>query len=380
MDKFIPLSVPHFCGNEKQYVVDAVISNWVSAGGPAVAEFESKIASYTGGKFAVAVQSGTAGLHLACIASGITTGDEVLVPTLTFIAAVNPIKYTGAVPVFIDCDDFLCIDIEKMRNFCENQCYFKDGKLVNKKTNRRVKAVVAVHIFGNLCDMDEIMKLASKYNLQVIEDATESLGSYFIQGAYKGRHSGTIGDVGVYSFNGNKIITTGGGGMIVTGNEKTAKHTKYLSTQAKDDEVYFIHNEIGYNYRMTNVQAALGIGQLEQIETFIETKKQNYQRYIKNGLHLLPFSKNIRPNYWFYSFLSKDRDVLIRFLQQKNIQARPLWQLNHRQKTYASCQMTDTSRAAKYYDRIVNIPCSSSLTTKEVDYVSECILAHEKNH
>ena len=272
----IPLSVPNFEGNEEKYVLDAVHQGWVSTAGSYVNEFEEKLAEYLDVSQAVVCQSGTAALHLSMIEAGVGQGDMVIVPTLTFIAAVNPVKYLMAEPVFMDCDDSLCMDPVKLERFCTEECDMKENGLIHKKTGHTVRAVVVVHVFGNLADMEKIMRVAKRFNIKVIEDATEALGSKFITGKYAGRMAGTIGDYGTFSFNGNKIITTGGGGAVVARNEQSIKHIKYLSTQAKDDELFYIHNEIGYNYRMTNVQAAIGVAQLELLPEFIERKKKNY--------------------------------------------------------------------------------------------------------
>ncbi|MHB8132239.1 MAG: LegC family aminotransferase, partial [Mobilitalea sp.] len=349
MDKLIPLSVPNFKGNELNYVADAVESEWVSTGGAYIDRFEKQFANYLNVDTAVACQSGTAGLHLALILAGVKADDEVIVPTLTFIAAVNPVKYLQAHPIFMDCDDTLCMDMDKLREFCQTKCNFINNKLINKWTGRHIKAVVVVHVFGNMADMAAVMDIAEQYNLKVIEDATEALGSYYIDGSYKHKYAGTIGDIGVYSFNGNKIITTGGGGMLVSLDTNTMKRARYLSTQAKDDAIKFIHGEVGYNYRMTNLQAALGVAQLEQLECFIEVKKENYYEYkncINNeikGLRILDFQDNIRPNYWFYSLYIEDfdtysREKIIDHLSNNNIQTRPIWGLIHEQKPYLNAQ------------------------------------------
>jgi len=250
-EKFIPLSVPNLKGNELKYVTEAVATEWVSTGGPYVTELENKIAEYVKVKGAVSCQNGTSGLHIALLLTGVTEADEVIVPTLTFIAAVNPVKYIGAEPVFMDCDDSLCIDAEKLECFCREECDFIDGKLIDRKTKRHVKALLVVHVFGNIADMERILDICGKFNIRVVEDATEAIGTCYIKGKYKGKYAGTLGDVGVYSFNGNKIITTGGGGMIVSDNEEYIARAKHLTTQAKSDELYYTHDEIGYNYRMT---------------------------------------------------------------------------------------------------------------------------------
>jgi len=378
--KFIPLSVPNLKGNELKYVVDAVEKEWVSTGGAYINEFEDSIAKYLNVESAVACQSGTAGIHLSLILSGVDAGDEVIVPTLTFIAAVNPVRYIGAEPIFMDCDDSLTMDANKLKIFCEEECEFIGGKLINKLNRKHIKAIIVVHVFGNSVNIERIMDIAQKYNLKVIEDATEALGTKFISGRYIGKYAGTIGDFGVYSFNGNKIITTGGGGMMVSNHPELLAKGKYLSTQAKDDELYYTHDEIGYNYRMTNLQAALGVAQLEQLDKFIEIKKRNYELYnngLKNtkGLIMLDFNKDIQPNYWFYSLLIKN-DIyplnvkkIIPYLKEKNIQVRPIWNLIHTQKPYRESRAYKIDRANYYLENVINIPCSSNLTEEEVNYV-----------
>lgn len=378
----IPLSVPNFEGNEEKYVLDAVSQGWVSTGGAYVDKLEKDIAEYVNTPGAVACQSGTAALHLALLECGVTEADMVIVPTLTFIAAVNPVMYMHADPVFIDSDDSLCIDSEKLRNFCEEECIFSDGHLVHKCTKKCVKALIVVHVFGNMADMEKILAVARKYHLKVIEDATEALGTYYETGIYKGHMTGTLGDFGAFSFNGNKIITTGGGGMLVTHNKKALEHMKYLSTQAKDDPHFYIHNEIGYNYRMTNVQAALGVAQMEELEEFIQRKNKNFDLYEKLLEHvgagkLLKFRSGIRSNKWFYSFVLKreecKRDIreYIEQLQKKGIQTRPIWGLIHEQKPYQNCLCYQIEKAKYYSERIINLPCSTNLTNDEIKTVVE---------
>ncbi|HBW34980.1 LegC family aminotransferase [Desulfosporosinus sp. BICA1-9] len=377
MNKFIPLSVPNLKGNELKYVSDAIEKEWVSTGGAYIARFETELADYLNVKSAVACQSGTAGLHLALILAGVEKDHEVIVPTLTFIASVNPVKYLQAYPVFMDCDDSLCMDMAKLKQFCQAECNFIDNKLINKSTGRHIKAIVVVHVFGNMADMSAAMDIAKEYNLKVIEDATEALGTYYLEGRYKGKHAGTIADIGVYSFNGNKIITTGGGGMIVSSDTGIMKRAKYLSTQAKDDAVNFIHKEVGYNYRLTNLQAALGVAQLEQLEYFISVKKENYRIYKSsindkiNGLKILDFRDDIRPNYWFFSLYILNLDKysrmkIIKSLANENIQTRPIWGLIHEQKPYLHAQAYLIEKAHDYFNRIVNLPCSSNLSVENV--------------
>lgn len=387
--KFIPLSVPNLKGKELEYVTHAVETEWVSTGGPFVNDFESKVAEYAHCRGAVSCQNGTSGIHIALEVCGVTNEDEVIVPTLTFIAAVNPVKYIGAEPVFMDCDDSLTMDVNKLKAFCEVECQFIDGKLFNRISGRQVKAVLVVHVFGNMADMEQILEIGDKYNLKIIEDATEAIGTYYIEGKYKGKHAGTLGDIGVYSFNGNKIMTTGGGGMIVSNDADLLKRAKHLTTQAKSDELYYTHDEIGYNYRMTNIQAALGLAQLEQLERFIDIKKNNYEMYkseLKSvqGLNLLDFKENIRPNYWFYAlYVDSDyalnRDQVIQYLASKKIQARPIWGLISEQKPYRDSQVYKVEKAKQYLEHVVNIPCSTNLVKEDVNYVIECLKKPERD-
>ncbi len=384
MHKFIPLSVPNLKGKELEYVTKAIETEWVSTGGEYINEFERNISKYLKAENAIACQSGTAGLHLAIKLAGVEYGDEVIVPTLTFIAAVNPVKYIGAEPIFMDCDDSLNMDLDKLEKFCKEECDLTDSGLTNKKTGKRIKALVIVHVFGNMADMERLMDIAKRYKLKVVEDATEALGTYSTDGKYKGKYAGTIGDFGVYSFNGNKIITTGGGGMLVAKDNILAEKARFLSTQAKSDGLYYLHDEIGYNYRMTNLQAALGLAQLEQLEDFITIKTNNYKFYkeqISNikGLALLEFNENTRPNHWFYSLMiDKDeyglnRDELLIKLNRKNIQTRPIWGLIHKQKPYIHNQTYKIEKADYHISKILNIPCSTNLDTEDIEYIIDTL-------
>ena len=380
--KFISLSVPNLKGNELKYVTTAVETEWVSTGGPYVNDFESKIAEYVRAKGAVSCQNGTSGIHTALLVAGVTKEDAVIVPTLTFIAAVNPVRYIGAYPVFMDCDDSLCMDPNKLKRYCEQECEFSDGSLWDKKSGKHVKALIVVHVFGNMADMESILAVAKKYNLVLIEDATEAIGTYYTEGKLKGKYAGTIGDIGIYSFNGNKIITTGGGGMIVSDNQEYLEHAKHLTTQAKSDELYYTHDEIGYNYRMTNLQAALGLAQLEQLEEFIRIKKGNYVHYAElieavEGLKLLPFREGVRSNHWFYALYCDgerfDRDRMITYLAENKIQSRPIWGLIHEQKPYEGSFAYRIEKAKEYWRHIVNIPCSTGLVVEDIDRVVNVI-------
>lgn len=384
MKRFIPLSIPNFEGNEKKYVTDAVEQGWVSTGGAYITRLEEQLAAFLGVPQTAACQSGTAGIHLALMDAGITADDMVIVPTLTFIAAVNPVKYQFAHPIFMDCDDSLCMDPVKLRQFCEGECEYREEKLIHRASGRQIKAIVVVHIFGNLADMEKIMEVARKYRLKVVEDATEALGSKYTVGKYAGKYAGTLGDYGAFSFNGNKIITTGGGGAVTANSEKAVVHIRYLSTQAKDDEHFYVHNEIGYNYRMTNVQAAIGVAQMEELPEFIRRKQRNYRLYRElfadcEFAELLEFREGTESNQWFYSLkinrekISTPLKILIEKLQERGIQTRAVWGLIHRQTPYQSCLAYRVEKACEYSNCILNLPCSTQITEEEIRCVAESI-------
>ena len=380
MANFIPLSIPNFEGNEKKYVNEALDAGWVSTGGAYITKLEQAMANFLQVKNVAACQSGTSALHLSMVEAGIKPGDVVLVPPVTFIAAVNPVKYQFATPVFIDCDDSFCMDPIKLKAFCETECVFADGVLRYK--DKRVKALVVVHVFGNMADMEAIMDTAAKYNIIVIEDATEALGTRYTEGKYAGKYAGTIGNLGCYSFNGNKIITTGGGGAITAKDPKVVDHLRFLSTQAKTDPHYYIHDEIGYNYRMTNLQAALGVAQMEELPEFIRRKQRNYDLYKElfkdfELAELMPFREGTSSNKWFYS-LNIDRNritasmrEIITSLHDKGIETRAIWGLINEQKPYEGERTYKLEKAPFYASRILNIPSSTHITKKEIQYVAE---------
>lgn len=367
MSKEIPLSVPNLNIDIMQNLQECIETGWVSTGGRFITEFEEKFANYVGMESAVSTQSGTAGLHLALKALGIGAGDQVIVPTLTFVATVAPVLYQGAIPVFMDCDDTLCMDTDKLED------YLKHNQGI-------VKAIIIVHIFGNMANMEKIMALASQYNVKVIEDATEALGTYVTEGIYNGRHAGTMGDIGVCSFNANKIITTGGGGMVISHNSQWMDRMKHLSITAKTDSLYFIHDEVGYNYRMLNLQAALGVSQINELEKFIESKIRNFKQYEMElsdimGIKIIPFRGGTRSNHWFYSLLIDEnsigitRDELMNRLIKTGIQCRPIWKLIHTLEPYKDYKSFRIEKAPYYESHVLNVPCSTSLTSEEVNYV-----------
>lgn len=380
MNKFIPLSIPNFEGNERKYVDDALEQGWVSTGGAYISKLEKQMADFLNTENVAACQSGTSALHLSLVEAGVKPGDVVIVPPLTFIAAVNPVKYQFATPVFMDCDDSFCMDPIKLNEFCETECQFEDGVLTFN--GQAVKAIVVVHVFGNMADMVSIMEIAEKYNLKVIEDATEALGTYYTEGTLKGRYAGTIGDFGAYSFNGNKIITTGGGGAVTANKNEVVDHIRYLSTQAKNDVHYYIHNEVGYNYRMTNLQAALGVAQMEELPEFIKRKQENFDLYCKlfekfELGKMIGFRPGTSSNKWFYS-LEINRDKvkasmreIITALEEKGIQTRAIWGLINEQVPYIKEYTYKLEKAPYYAERILNLPSSTQITREEIEYVVE---------
>jgi perosamine synthetase len=380
-DGGVPLCIPEMRGNEWTYIKECLDTNFVSSVGPFVDRFERDLAVYTGAKHSVATASGTAALHVSLIVAGIGIGDEVLVSTLTFIAPVNAIRYVGAWPVFIDAEpDYWQMDPQKVQDFLKNDCRQVDGELRNRHTGRRVCAIMPVHILGHPVDMDPIMALAQKYNLVVIEDATESLGA-----KYKGVMTGRIGHIACFSFNGNKIITTGGGGMIVTDNEAWARKAKYLTTQAKDDPLEFIHNEVGFNYRLTNLQAALGCAQLEQLNDYIAIKKQIAENYTKAfaetpGIAPMRHADWADSIFWMYTILidttrfgMKSRELMQK-LGNVGIQARPLWQPTHLSPAHTGSYSVDCSTSERLNRDALSLPCSVGLTMAQFTRVVDAVI------
>ncbi|MGZ3685042.1 MAG: aminotransferase class I/II-fold pyridoxal phosphate-dependent enzyme, partial [Bdellovibrionota bacterium] len=306
MSEFIPLSVPHIRAGEMAYVKECLETGWVSSAGPFVDRFEKEFAAYVGAPYAVACSSGTAALHVSLLLAGVRAGDLVLAPTLTFIASINAIHYCGAEPFFFDCDEHYNIDPAQVSMFLRQECEPRGEELVHRRSGKRVAAVLPVHVFGNAVNLEPILEACEEFHVPVVEDAAESLGTRYLAKSGRrtgGKHTGTIGLLGAFSFNGNKIITTGGGGMLVTSSETLARRAKYLTTQAKDDETRFVHHEVGYNYRLTNVQAAIGLGQLETMARCKSRKSQILVAYQKGlagvaGLSIAPLPDYAENNVW----------------------------------------------------------------------------------
>lgn len=373
----IPLSIPEICGNEWTYVKECLDTGWVSSVGPFVDQFERAVARYVGATYAVAAASGTAALHTALQVIGVKPDEAVLVSALTFIAPVNAIRYCGAHPIFIDAHPQTWqMDVDKVEQFLESECERRGGACYHRRSGKRVRAIVPVHILGLSCEMNRIMELARCWFLRVVEDAAEGMGV-----RYHSQHVGTFGDVGVFSFNGNKIITTGGGGMLVSHRAEEATRARYLTTQAKREGVEYIHDEVGYNYRLTNIQAALGLAQLEQLDTFIDKKRAIAQRYEARlarheGITVMPTPPHSEPTYWLYTVLLDEkttlaeRQRLIAHLHAQGIEARPLWHPVHRLAPYRDCSAFQIQHAIEFYARGVCLPSSVGLT---VDDQERCL-------
>jgi perosamine synthetase len=367
--EFIPLIEPEIRGNEWKYVQECLNTGWVSSAGAYVDRFEGLVAQQCGCQNAVATVNGTSALHVSLLVAGVQPDDEVLVSTLTFIAPVNAIRYVGAWPVFVDAEpDYWQMDPVWVDEFLEKGCRWSNGALYNLHTGRRVTAIVAVHILGHPVDLDPILKTAKKFGLRVIEDATEGLGA-----TYRGRPLGSIGDIGCFSFNGNKLITTGGGGMIVTSNEGWAQKAKYLTTQAKDDPIEYIHNEIGYNYRLTNIQAAIGCAQMEQLDSYVTAKREIAERYFMalrdvSGIVPMPQAQWAASAFWMYTVLinegeyGMDSRQLLQALAAQKIQCRPLWQPIHRSLAHAKSYAGELPVSELLNRQALSLPCSVGLT------------------
>ena len=385
-DNFIPLSIPHISGNEWKYVKECLDTGWVSSAGKYVDLFEKDVKQFVGTKYATACVNGTSALQIALKIVGVRASDEVIVPTLTFIASVNVINYLGANPIFMDCDEFYNIDIVKTIEFIQTNTEFLNGVSINKTTGKRISAIIPVHIFGNPVNFANLVEICKERNIKIVEDCAESIGSYYLDSK---KQTGTIGDIACFSFNGNKLITTGGGGMIVTDNKEYAEKAKYLTTQAKDNEIEYVHNEIGFNFRLTYIQAALGVAQLEQLLNFIKIKRENYF-FLKSqideiqGLNLANIPEYAVSNCWYYCLqvdganYSMNRIELFDYVYSHGVQTRPVWLLNHLQKPYQNCESYKITKAPKLHSNTLNIPCSVNLSQYELNRII-CLLQEVTN-
>ena len=365
-DGFVPLSVPKFIGNEKKYLEECIDTTFVSSVGKFVDRFEEMVAEYTGAKKAVVCVSGTNALHMAMMLVGVERDDEVLTQALTFIATCNAISYIGAHPVFIDVDkDTMGLSPKAVKSWLEAFAEIKDETCYNKTTGRRIKCCVPMHTFGHPVHLDELVEACNEWHIELVEDAAESIGSF-----YKSKHTGTFGKVGAISFNGNKTITTGGGGMLLFMDEELGQFAKHLTTQAKVPHRWeFVHDHIGYNYRMPNINAAIGCAQMEHLEEFVLNKRETANQYAEffKGIEEVNFftePANCRSNYWLNAVILKDKQAQLNFLQQTNdngVMTRPIWELMNRLPMFEHCQNDGLKNTIWFADRVVNIPSSVRL-------------------
>lgn len=375
----IPLSVPKIEGNESKYVLDCLTTGWISSAGSYVNQFEDMVAKYAGAKYGVACMNGTVGLHIAQILLGITEDDHVIAPNITFIATLNAINYTGAQPILIDVDiNNWQMDLGLLEQYLEQNTEFKTTKSgifsFDTTTNKRVRAIMPVHVLGNIGDMDRLLSISKKYHLDIIEDSTEALGSLF-----KSKHAGTFGSIGVFSFNGNKIISTGGGGVIVTDDQAIAKKARHLTTQAKISAMDYIHDEIGYNYRLVNVLAAIGVAQMETFKATLQSKASMdrfYRKHLNNvgDIKFQQIPEGTHPNGWLFTFRTSKMRQLLAYLNNNGVQARPFWMPMNQLKMFKNeMYVTNTDVSASVYNTSISIPSSTGITQKQLQTVVETI-------
>lgn len=361
-EPFIPLHRPIFDENEKDLLIDCIDTNFVSSVGQKVEDFENSITKFTGSKFAIATVNGTSALHLAMLLAGVKNGDEVITQSLTFVATCNAISYTNASPIFIDVDkDTMGMSPSALESFLNENAEIKGGKAHNKKTGKKIAACVPMHTFGMPLRIQDISKICNKWNIALIEDAAESLGSFCDD-----IHTGNFGELSTLSFNGNKIITTGGGGMIITNNEKLALQAKHLSTTAKVDHPYeYKHDKVGYNYRLPNINAALGCAQMMKIKNFLKVKQELAEfwkiYFSQNDINFVTPISGTKPNNWLHAIVlesKKDRDSFLKYTNKENVMTRPIWALMSELPMFSKCQ-TDSLENSKWLEeRVVNIPSS----------------------
>ena len=361
-NEFIPLHEPRFVGNEKKYLNECIDSTFVSSVGKYVDRFEKEFASFVGAKYAIATVNGTAALHISLILANVKRDDEVITQPLTFIATCNAISYIGAKPIFVDVDlDTMGLSPESLKSFLEVNCEIINNQCINKTTKKIIKACVPMHTFGHPCKIEEIKEICDIWNITLVEDAAESLGSF-----YKDKHTGTFGKVGAFSFNGNKIITSGGGGVIVTDDEQIAKRAKHITTTAKIPHPYeYVHDEIAYNYRLPNINAALLVAQMENLDRFLESKRElalSYEEFFKtSNIDFIKEPKDSKSNYWLQAVLLNgvtQRDEFLEFTNKNGVMTRPIWRLMNELEMFKDCQKDELKNAKYLEQRVVNIPSS----------------------
>lgn len=375
----IPLSIPKIDGNESKYVQDCLDTGWISSAGSYVNQFEEMIAAYAGAKYGVACMNGTVGLHIAQILLGVTADDHVIAPNITFIATLNAIKYTGATPILIDVDaDNWQMDLDLLTNYLNTQTELRTTDAgvfsFDTTTNKRVRAIMPVHVLGNIGDMDSMLAIAKSYHLDIIEDSTEALGSTF-----NDKHAGTFGKLGVFSFNGNKIISTGGGGVIVTDDEELAKRARHLTTQAKVSAMDYIHDEIGFNYRLVNVLAAIGVAQMETFPQILIHKKamDAFYREQLQGVGDITFQaipEGTSPNCWLFTFRTSRMRELLAYLNEHGVQSRPFWMpMNQLVMFKNDMYINETDVSASVYEHSISIPSSAGISQEQMEVVVKTI-------
>ena len=375
-EKTILLSVPNISGNEMKYVKECLETGWISSAGSYVEKFEERVADYAGAKYGIATANGTAGLHIALLLSGVKPNDYVIVSNLTFVASANAIKYTGAEPIFIDADPYTWqMDLDLLEEFLENKTSINDlGERILKSDGRCIRTIMPVHVQGNIFDFDRFKEICKSYNMSFIEDAAEALGSKF-----KGKSAGTFGKLGVFSFNGNKIISTGGGGIIVTNDKILAKKAKHLTTTAKVDPMIYYHDEVGYNYRLVNVLAAIGVAQMEQLPSFVKKKQftGNYYREHLLGVGDIEFqhvTAEVEHNEWLFTIKTKHQKELLIYLNNNKVISRPFWMPMNQLPMYNKCNYISTNNNSKnIHDMCLSIPCSTGITENELKRVVHLI-------
>lgn len=382
-NKLINLSTPFLKKNEKKYALDAIKSGWVSTSGKYINLFENKLTKITKSNYAIACINGTSALHIALKLMGVDDRHEVLVPSITFIAPINAVKYVNANPIFIDVDKYHNINLSDVKKFIEENTYFKNNKTYNKKTNKQISAIIIVHVWGNAVDLKNVKSYLKKKKIKIIEDASESLGTTIKNN--NNLHTGLVGDIGCISFNANKIATCGGGGAIITNNLRIVNKARYLISQSKDDPIFFKHNEIGYNYKLTNLNAAIGLAQLEQLRNFLIQKKKIYMYYSKlfskeKDIYLLSPPSHSNSNHWI-NVITFDKKIkinlkkLISYLELRNIEVRPVWYPNHLQKKFKKYQNFKIKNSNAICKNSLCLPSDLNLTYKDIKYVYNSILS-----